>query len=169
MRFNLTNKRPNNIEPGLMRQPMRVQASKGFTLIELLVVISIIGLLIAILLPTLAMAKGSASAIQCGSNMKQLGIANGAYAVDNSDVFAPFRENAGAPDAGDYWDVLLADYFNRAMDNATPVFDDDAAGGGAALQCPDDEYPYGSVTTLLMFGARQGSCALGHLRLHHEG
>jgi len=54
----------------------------GFTLIELLVVISIITLLIAVLLPALAAARGQAMQIKCGSNMRQLGIGMFVYADD---------------------------------------------------------------------------------------
>jgi len=49
--------------------------TKAFTLVELLMVISIITLLMAILLPTLAKAKKLAESTVCQSRLKQLGIA----------------------------------------------------------------------------------------------
>ncbi len=61
----------------------------GFTLIELLVVISIIAILIALLLPALAAARESGRTMLCLSNLRQLGIANDAYTVDNDDYFLP--------------------------------------------------------------------------------
>jgi prepilin-type N-terminal cleavage/methylation domain-containing protein len=67
-----------------MMGPPRRQA---FTLIELLVVISVIALLVAIMMPALASARDAARKTQCGSNLRQLGIATAAYLADNRDHF----------------------------------------------------------------------------------
>ncbi|HAI11530.1 MAG TPA: hypothetical protein DCM28_07480, partial [Phycisphaerales bacterium] len=58
-----------------------------FTLIELLVVISIISLLIAILLPTLAKARDQARKVRCLSNVRQINIASFSYLADNNDTW----------------------------------------------------------------------------------
>ncbi len=67
----------------------------AFTLIELLTVIAIIGILAAILIPTLSAVRESAGAANCASNMRQIGQAMYMYAEDNDGRAPPaFNERA---------------------------------------------------------------------------
>jgi len=82
---------------GSVRGPRR-----GFTLVELLVVVTIIGILIALLLPAVQAAREAARRLQCANNLKQLAL--GCLQHEEKHGFLPTGGwgwgYAGDPDRG---------------------------------------------------------------------
>jgi prepilin-type processing-associated H-X9-DG protein/prepilin-type N-terminal cleavage/methylation domain-containing protein len=85
----------------------------AFTLAEMLVVIAIIGILAALLLPTLSSAKARAQRIQCVHNLHQLGVGLQVILENNHGypVMAT-ATNGGFPEKGENW-VTWIDILER--------------------------------------------------------
>lgn len=66
--------------------PVRRSQVPAFTLIEILVVAAIIALLIAILIPSMTAAKRQAKAVQCMTNLRQIGQGFQTYSVQWKEV-----------------------------------------------------------------------------------
>ncbi|EIP98311.1 prepilin-type N-terminal cleavage/methylation domain-containing protein [Opitutaceae bacterium TAV1] len=76
----------------------------AFTLIELLTVIAIMGILAAIMIPTVGAVRKTAQGATCTSNLRQITAAALLYASENKDWLPP-RDTGGS--AVTYWPVWL--------------------------------------------------------------
>lgn len=105
----------------------------GFTLVELLVVVAILAVLASLIAPSLAGARRAAATAACASNLRQLALANHAYAAGHGTFVAA---------ASDIWSSNLQRW-HGARSKASQTFD--AARGPLAAyvdergwikQCP---------------------------------
>ncbi len=91
--------------PGISSRPLH-----GFTLVELLVVISIIGILIALMLPAVQAVRESGRRAQCTNNLKQLSIGLAIFESAHAKFPAGQRWSAPRSEPGSYaiaWSAML--------------------------------------------------------------
>ncbi|WP_231934432.1 DUF1559 family PulG-like putative transporter [Botrimarina colliarenosi] len=67
--------RPPLLRPPLLRAPLLREGVAGFTVLELLVSISVIGVLVALLLPAVLRVRESARTVTCVNHLRQVGLA----------------------------------------------------------------------------------------------
>lgn len=114
-------------------------AASGFTLIELLVVVSIIALLISIMLPALSKARESSRRVACASNLHQIGLGIGIYAVQNNDFLPYFAAEDRPRLQTSYWlnsTIYLWGDPGPAEKNPRLL---NKAIGTSVFQCPSDK------------------------------
>ena len=141
------------------RDVERVRSS-AFTLVELLVVIAIIGILVSLLLPAVQSAREAARRMQCGNQLRQLGLAIHNYHTSHGVFPISIAYNKAGPSPaaevnGKGWIVSILPQLEQQnlYDQFTPGFVGDiGAGGGlknpvcldamktqlSVLHCPSD-------------------------------
>lgn len=97
--------------------PRVERSGLAFTLIELLVVIAILAVLVSLLLPALSRAKQAAQSTQCGSNLRQLGVAMHSFVQDN-EYYPVFNyDNVGGVFT-EFWHISLLPYTTHSWTNS---------------------------------------------------
>jgi len=84
----------------------------AFTLIELLVVITIIGMLMALLLPAITSSSGAANTIDCRNNVQNLAKAIQQFEA-NLGRYPGYAEQIGTGNVTGTWIVAIFDYYDR--------------------------------------------------------
>ena len=134
----------------------------GFSLVELLVTISIIAVLLALVLPALSSARGSARDVGCLSNLRQVGIGLAAYATDFGGRHVGFsgtHRYAGGGTAGDavgegWMETLGGDGYTTPPDLGI--------SGGKLWNCP--RFEVGDVASYFLSARWLSTHGRSHLR-----
>jgi prepilin-type N-terminal cleavage/methylation domain-containing protein/prepilin-type processing-associated H-X9-DG protein len=127
------------------RSAITARPLHGFTLVELLVVITLIGVLIALMLPALGKARGGARQGVCLSNLHQLAAAEQMFLHDHDEQFWRLRTNVSVPEVGWRWwfgfePNAPGSGTNRPLDKSRGTLATYMSTDSDAFNCPD--FPY---------------------------
>jgi prepilin-type N-terminal cleavage/methylation domain-containing protein len=135
---------------------MQFRRNRAFSLIELLVVMTIIGILIALLLPAVQSAREQSRRMKCQNNLKQIGAA----LLEFNNVHHEFPASSRWPPGSDIdrknnpnlyqtWAIMILPYmeeaelfgqFDRNLPTTHPKNKPARSRNVAALLCPSDPY-----------------------------
>lgn len=122
----------------------------AFTLLELMVVVAIIMILTSIMLPSISRAKDTVKTIACGSNLKQIGLAQTTYSQDFNDWIV-----AGADETPRYWYNFLSGVDNNGSSNPSigsyglKYYGQNRTAG--SFVCPAESTAFGSNSSINYF------------------
>lgn len=109
-----------------------VRSPGGFTLVELLTVIAVVGILAAILIPTIGLVRDSAQKGRCLGNQRQIALACLSYAYDNKGRL-PATDRSVTPNVR--WMYQAAPFLGRAGGDSSNLSFGNLT---EAFQCPSD-------------------------------
>ena len=156
-------------------EPLRARSARGFTLVELLTVIAVLGVLTALLVPSLRSGLDAARRAQCAHNLRQMAIAAHAVAAQSEGELPPAYQRDFTTGETTAWEQFLWELGADFRIQQCPSFrgdanwsDDRYTGynynasylGGRILRRGAELLPASLVSAHLSMIARPQECAM---------